>query len=1537
MKKIKSIIASALTVAVVMTSTGFGAVRGSKVEANANKPVTALPKSALTQEKAKAPARYIVKLRGTTVAEELMGKGEDVAKVSLARKQALARAHYAQQDQVLSQFKNSGIEAKVLNRFALTYNGFSVEAKGFSKELAQKNAMVEKIYPVVEYNRPEPVEVQMVESVKMIGAPAVWDMKYRGQGRVVAVIDTGIDEKHKDMKLSADTVSKLDKAKVDALNLDGKYLTSKVPYGYNYYDKNHTVRDTGPSQHGMHVSGTVGANGKIIGVAPESQILAMKVFSNDVLYSTTYTDIYLKAVDDALLLGADGVNMSLGSSAGNEETDDPFVETINKLYEAGVLISISAGNETSMFDGLNTPGTPAEFDDYGVVGSPSVHKNSLSVASVENLGQSADKLTYQVPDGQPVEIIINTPAASPAWSKLPEAGAQFVYVNLASVEDLKDKDLTGKIALAKRGQISFSEKIKNVTKKGAIAILIANNVPGLLNMSVEPDTTIPSASILQTEGETLIPLENNAVIKFAGLGTLVNPNAGQISSFSSFGPTPSLKMKPEISAPGGGIYSTQNDDTYAMMSGTSMAAPHVSGGLAIMKQYLEGDGVSVFGTLEKEEMSKMTKNLLMNTATKVKDKNGLTAPIVQQGAGLMNLYRAVTTPYTLTEKNSGLAKVELGSLAAPNMNFTVKLQNFGKKKATFEPNVELMTPYQLKQAGRNWIVPINIPIEARHTLESVTLDAGESKEIPIAISFDQIQNIEINGSVTEMDLMNAMMEAFVTYKVKDEDKSIHIPVIGFLGDWDALRNIDYTKGIDEISSFLGVQGLFTFDMNQVTPPYQINKKIHDQKGFFPVLSIVRNLKDLNFKIVDQDADDAKVLRVLHEEGSVRKINRIRKGAKPYKTFPQAGFDGTIDGNVKEGTVYMQIETRRFADDDSARMQTYRYPIQVDVTAPFLRDIKAEKLENVWHLKFKVMDRAPGFGMKSVTILDKDSQETVEHTFETTEDLNQEYMLDLDVTKLVKTDKLTRLQIKAVDRFNNEKILEVSPNLFVKEEGEAQIVLYKPDFAEFNPKNTKANGWVLGYEHLDKVLLSLNGGTETAVQLTFVENAEVKDNNGTVIYQGPAHKFEHPLGITKDGFYELRVRAVSKDGTNDSVLRRFFVDETAPIMDIKVQPRANNSDKVTFDIKMRDQFPELVLKINDSVAFKYSDFSFEMGNEFTEKEISKTFELKEGSTQFTFELKDMAGNVTDRTITIKRGDFDNTINEKFSGKDRFETSVLISKELFPNAQTVILASARSYPDALTGGPLAYHMRAPILITEKSTVPKVIMDEIIRLGAKKIIILGRELSIDQKVVEQLEDRGIKTERIGGQNRYETSVKVAERIMNYAQPHEFAMASGERFQDALSIVPAASMNGMPVLLTGRTVFPEPVQKFLEKQMPSKVYIIGGYRVVDPKVVKMIPSQSVERIAGANRYETSVQVAKRFFKDSSHVTVASGLDFPDALTGGVYAAHWRAPVLLVGTTLDPIMKEYITYNNIHKVTFFGGKVAINQTVRTAIINVLK
>jgi lactocepin len=212
------------------------------------------------------------------------------------------------------------IGTDIKNSFGNLVNGFSIEVRRGEIEKIKNLPGVKNVTEVKKYY------VDMNSAKELTQAENVWkDYGYQGEGMLISIIDTGIDHTHKDMRLDQDGK---DKAKLSKSAVEekiktlgkGTYLSEKVPFGYNYADKNNTAKDSTDSMHGMHVAGIAAANGSdeeikagsaVDGVAPDAQLLAMKVFSNGPLSSGAYSDDIVAAIEDSVTLGADVINMSL--------------------------------------------------------------------------------------------------------------------------------------------------------------------------------------------------------------------------------------------------------------------------------------------------------------------------------------------------------------------------------------------------------------------------------------------------------------------------------------------------------------------------------------------------------------------------------------------------------------------------------------------------------------------------------------------------------------------------------------------------------------------------------------------------------------------------------------------------------------------------------------------------------------------------------------------------------------------------------------------------------------------------------------------------------------------------------------------------------------------------------------------------------------------------------------------------------------------------------------------------------------------------
>ena len=606
----------------------------------------------------------------------------------------------------------------------------------------------------------ETTDPNMATSGSMIGSHVAWADGYTGAGSKVAIIDTGADTDHpsldpdaftyavKDSGATLMTAADLTDTVLEQLNASKKmpgvtadqlYVNAKIPYGFNYVDDDLDITHANDNQgdHGSHVTGIAAGNRFIKnedgsfspaldtaltqGVAPDAQVFVMKVFGTN---GGAKDSDYMAAIEDAILLGADSVNLSLGS--GNPGTSRnsyaAYQAIMENITNSGTVVSISAGNSGNWFENTANQYPYAESNSWTTTGSPGSYTNSLGVASVDNVGGTGD---YVEVAGKKLFYTDTTSAPIQALTTL--AGEQqFVYVDTAgNAEDFAAvKDiLTGKIAICNRGSIAFTDKGNNAISNGAIALIVANNEPGTISMATDGyNYTAPYVSMLQADGEYIKASSekhttDSGLVYYTGAMTVgasaaVNHASADyytMSSFSSWGVPGSLEMKPEITAPGGNIYSLKDGGTYQNMSGTSMAAPQITGMAALVAQYIrENDLTEQTGLTVRQ----LAQSLLMSTAEPMvedygKDGDGY-YPVLRQGAGLANVANAVTSgTYILMDEgaNAGAAdgkvKVELGDDPARTgkYSFGFTIHNLEDEAAYFDLSADFFTQSLMSSDG----------------------------------------------------------------------------------------------------------------------------------------------------------------------------------------------------------------------------------------------------------------------------------------------------------------------------------------------------------------------------------------------------------------------------------------------------------------------------------------------------------------------------------------------------------------------------------------------------------------------------------------------------------------------------------------------------------------------------------------------------------------------------------------------------------------------------------------------------------------------
>jgi N-acetylmuramoyl-L-alanine amidase len=291
-------------------------------------------------------------------------------------------------------------------------------------------------------------------------------------------------------------------------------------------------------------------------------------------------------------------------------------------------------------------------------------------------------------------------------------------------------------------------------------------------------------------------------------------------------------------------------------------------------------------------------------------------------------------------------------------------------------------------------------------------------------------------------------------------------------------------------------------------------------------------------------------------------------------------------------------------------------------------------------------------------------------------------------------------------------------------------------------------------------------------------------------------------------------------------------------------------------------------------------------------------------------------------------------ERIAGKTRIETAIQVSQKGWSEASTVILARADDFPDSLVAVPLSRHLDAPILLTYPSEMDAQVMTEIKRLGANNVVILGSAQLMGDNITGVLERENIFWERIGGKDRYDTAVQVAERLGGTSQ---VILASGENFPDALAISPYAGITETPILLTQKQSMPgvtkEEIINLISGNEGPKTLVIGGEGVIPDTTLKGIPG--VQRLAGSNRYETAAKIywfSEDIFEENK-AYLTTGENFPDGLVVGALAAKENAPLFLSDPSGIPPMTYSAMRGFSHitgaTVNLIGGTAVLSETVK--------
>ena len=629
----------------------------------------------------------------------------------------------------------------------------------------------------------------------------------KGEGKVIAVIDTGVDMTHPAFTGAMPDNVALSEDQVQALvphlgaGKSGQYMSEKFPFAYDYADDDVDAapREGGSGFHGTHVAGIAAGNAdKIVGTAPDAQIIVGKVTrsEDDALLDSSL----LAALDDMVVLRPDVINLSLGWTAGMDNEADSVYDTVyKKLQEEGITVNAAAGNAFSTGYGNNSgKGLPYASDpDTSVMDEPATYPSVVAVGSVENalirnaFTAAGMDIGYQRSRGMNGEKVAY-------FSDLPAGTYEYVDAGFASEEDvaaLKEKypdGLAGKIALVSRGKMTYQKKVENLYDLHPAGVLVYNNVSvGSLIIMNLTTQDVPAAFISQADGQAMLAAADHHLTIAEGQ-VLPQSTTYEASEFSSWGVSPDLRLKPEIAAPGGNVFSAIPNGAYEQTSGTSMATPQMAGISAIVLQRVQSD--PMFASMSARQKADVVQNLIMGTARPLTDAAQTSGALYsprKQGAGLVDALAATTSsvyPTVVGAAEPSRPKADLGD-GTTGWHFDVTLHNLGAAPATYELSSQALseivdggffTEHSSDWRGRG--VEMTYSGAASASAEGATVTVPALGEATVGV--DVMPGSEFASYVADNTPNGTFLDGFVRFASKTASQpDLAVPYLGFYGDW----------------------------------------------------------------------------------------------------------------------------------------------------------------------------------------------------------------------------------------------------------------------------------------------------------------------------------------------------------------------------------------------------------------------------------------------------------------------------------------------------------------------------------------------------------------------------------------------------------------------------------------------------------------------------------------------------------------------------------------------------------------------------------
>jgi minor extracellular serine protease Vpr len=544
---------------------------------------------------------------------------------------------------------------KLRRIFKHALNGYCVEGPLSELEKIQSSGGVLSMSPVQNY------KTEASPNMELIGGEVVRSIfdqngeRLSGKGIKIGVIDTGIDYEHPDLRRNYGGGHDLVDGDRDPMETKGLHGTGTL--------------------HGTHVAGIIAGNGRMRGIAPEAKIIAYRALGPGGMGTTEQV---LAGIDQAIQDKVDILNLSLGNEINGP--DLPISLALNKAVEHGITAVTSSGNSGPNIWSVGSPGTAAKAISVGASTPP------LNIPYL-TLSDSQARIRLELLQG------------SNSWKF--DRSMEITDGGIGRKKELQNA--AGKIALIKRGSLTFTEKVKNAAAAGALGVIIYNNTSGGFLGNLEAEAPIPAASLSKEEGEKL---KKKLTDKPLFARFILIEESDQLADFSSRGPvTSTWDIKPDVVAPGVAIKSTVPGG-YLSLQGTSMASPHVAGAAALVKQ------------AHPDWSPEQIKAALMNTAKPIAERDGTAYRTYEQGAGRIQVEKAVAAQTLVLPGSLQFGKFQLSDRMHEHSS-RIEVQNHGRSRKRYSFKVPK------REEGLNWELPL-----------SFELEPGEKKKVQLRLTVD---------------------------------------------------------------------------------------------------------------------------------------------------------------------------------------------------------------------------------------------------------------------------------------------------------------------------------------------------------------------------------------------------------------------------------------------------------------------------------------------------------------------------------------------------------------------------------------------------------------------------------------------------------------------------------------------------------------------------------------------------------------------------------------------------------------------------------